>query len=188
MGAGGHAAGDTLIGIENLKCSDHDDTLIGDTGANMLSGCAGTDSLVGDAGADTLFGGVGDDELEGCAGADSLEGGSSGYSIGRHRLWVLRRRSSGHRLVPRFRWRGMAVNLATGMGAGGYAEGDTLIGIEDLEGSDLDDTLIGDASVDDLTGRAGADSLVGGAGNDTSLRRRGRVHRLVPKLRCRGGR
>ena len=37
-GAGGHAGYDTLIGIENREGSDHDDTLIGNTGDNVLRG------------------------------------------------------------------------------------------------------------------------------------------------------
>lgn len=70
VGAGGDAAGDTLLGIENLTGSALADTLEGDGGANLLDGRGGDDRLEGGAGADTLEGGTGADTLAGGAGAD----------------------------------------------------------------------------------------------------------------------
>jgi len=61
---------------------------------------------------------------------------------------------------------GVTVNLATGVGTGGDAEGDTLTGIENLQGSDHGDTLIGDAGANVLNGGNGDDLLIGGAGGD----------------------
>jgi Ca2+-binding RTX toxin-like protein len=64
----------------------------------------------------------------------------------------------------------------TGVGSGGYAEGDTLISIERvfasdgndvLTGSDADNYLDGRDGDDLLRGGAGADTLVGGLGTDT---------------------
>ncbi|MGC6412615.1 MAG: calcium-binding protein [Candidatus Puniceispirillaceae bacterium] len=52
--AGGHAAGDTLSGIENLIGSDHADTLTGDSGNNTLTGGAGKDTLTGGGGNDVF--------------------------------------------------------------------------------------------------------------------------------------
>ena len=49
---------------------------------------------------------------------------------------------------------------------GGYAAGDRLINIENLIGSDFDDTLIGDDADNILEGRSGADTLAGGEGGD----------------------
>jgi len=139
---GGHAAGDTLGGIENLTGSDHGDTLSGNAGDNVLDGGAGDDVLTGNAGADSLIGGDGDDTAS--------YGGSS---------------------------TGVTVNLETGIHSGGHAAGDWLAGIENLTGSDHNDTLTGDSGGnvldgglgdDILTGGAGADSLIGGDGNDTA--------------------
>ena len=50
MDAGGHAAGDTLYGIENLMGSDMADMLTGDDSednTNTLSGMDGDDTLMG---------------------------------------------------------------------------------------------------------------------------------------------
>ena len=57
----GGAGVDTLISIENLIGSDHDDVLVGNAGANRLEGGAGGDLLNGAAGADTMLGGGGSD-------------------------------------------------------------------------------------------------------------------------------
>ena len=59
----GGAGIDTLVSIENLTGSDHNDILTGNAGANALSGGAGDDILIGGAGADTLIGGAGNDIL-----------------------------------------------------------------------------------------------------------------------------
>jgi len=53
--------GETLISIENLVGSGHDDDLIGDNASNVISGGAGHDLLAGGDGADTLTGGSGND-------------------------------------------------------------------------------------------------------------------------------
>ena len=61
---------------------------------------------------------------------------------------------------------GVTVNLATGTGQGGHAEGDTLTGIENIIGSDHADHLIGSDEDDHLNGDGGNDTLEGGAGDD----------------------
>ena len=70
--SGGYAENDTLVSIENLIGSDRDDTLTGNTAANVLTGGAGDDTLSGGAGRDMLTGGAGDDTLTGGAGADGF--------------------------------------------------------------------------------------------------------------------
>ena len=75
-----------------------------------------------------LTGGGGIDYLTGRGGADILQGGDSDD-------WVTYEGSA----------LGVTANLATGTGTGGDAEGDQLISIMNLWGSDHDDTLIGDA-------------------------------------------
>jgi len=51
----GGAGIDTLEGIRAVRGTDYDDTIIGDSGANLLTGGAGSDTLDGGAGADTLI-------------------------------------------------------------------------------------------------------------------------------------
>src|SRR6185369_2485460 len=51
------------------------------------------------------------------------------------------------------------VSLATGMGSGGDAAGDTLIHIENVTGSNLNDTLEGNVGDNVLAGGNGTDTL-----------------------------
>jgi len=76
---------DSLAGIERLKGSSREDTLVGDSGDNRLIGGGGTDLLQGRGGddlvrgngaGDQLFGGSGDDVVRGGKGNDELYGGS----------------------------------------------------------------------------------------------------------------
>jgi Ca2+-binding RTX toxin-like protein len=60
----------------------------------------------------------------------------------------------------------VSVNLATGAMSGGDAQGDTLSGIEQVQGSGFNDTLTGDANANTLWGYAGDDVLTGGGGGD----------------------
>jgi len=62
---------------------------------------------------------------------------------------------------------GVQVNLATGTGAAGDAEGDLLVNIQNVVGSRFADTIVGDGAANQLTGGLGADALEGGAGADT---------------------
>ncbi len=65
---------DTLVSIESLTGSGHDDTLTGDDGANTILGGAGSDRISGGAGDDTLQGGLGTDVIIGGAGRDTMRG------------------------------------------------------------------------------------------------------------------
>ncbi len=122
------------------------------TGIENLTGSAFDDLLTGDGNANVLDGGAGNDTLVGGAGADSLIGGTgtdtADYAASDS---------------------GVTVNLATGLGSGGDAAGDTLTGIENLTGSAFDDLLTGDGNTNVLDGGAGNDTLVGGAGADTLI-------------------
>ena len=75
-GAGGEAAGDTLVNIEHLLGSAFNDILTGSSAANNFNGGDGDDTLSGGADADTLLGAAGNDVLEGGAGGDVLTGGA----------------------------------------------------------------------------------------------------------------
>lgn len=157
-GTGGSAAGDTLSGIENVVGSSHDDLLTGDGADNGLWGEIGNDSLAGGGGADVLRGGAGGDVLDGGLGADRLDGGDGVDTV-----------SYAHSSL------GVTIDLGTGMARFGDAQGDVLVGVENLVGSARGDTLTGNSganmlsgedSNDRLTGAGGADVLNGGAGAD----------------------
>lgn len=154
----GQAAGDSYIGIEGLAGTDLADTLGGDSGANRLEANAGHDAVSGRAGADSLYGGAGDDTLTGGAGADLLSGGA-GFDWASYREAVA----------------GIRLDMANAAQNNGDAAGDSLTGIEAIEGSAFADDLRGDTMAnllsggggnDTLSGRAEADSLYGGAGDD----------------------
>jgi Ca2+-binding RTX toxin-like protein len=72
--AGGHAAGDTLTGVENLTGSAFNDTLTGDNNANEIIGGDGADSITGNLGSDSIEGGSGNDTIN--AGPDTIGGGA----------------------------------------------------------------------------------------------------------------
>jgi Ca2+-binding RTX toxin-like protein len=132
----------------------------GDTLASIerITGSAFNDILTGNAGVNMLTGATGADVLTGGAGADALNGGD-GIDLADYA-------ASGV---------GVRVNLTTGAGLGGDAQGDTLSGVENLIGSAFNDVLTGNASAntlnggaarDNLQGLGGDDLLIGAAGND----------------------
>ncbi len=151
----GGAGGDLLQagdGNDTLMGNGGNDTLRGGSGADHLNGGAGDDRLTGNGDADTLFGGDGNDTLIGGGGADKLSGGAGFDRVGYY-----------------FSAAAVTVDLNTGHGSGGLANGDTLSSIEGVSGSDrFGDTLIGHAGVDvELVGNGGDDFLKGLDGNDS---------------------
>ena len=83
----GWAAGDTLISIEGVTGSAHDDTLIGNNLNNTLIGGDGNDFITGNGGNDFLKGGNGSDTFYGLlSGNDQVTGGggkdSFAFAIG----------------------------------------------------------------------------------------------------------
>ncbi|MGL4962772.1 MAG: calcium-binding protein [Inquilinus sp.] len=159
-GSGGDAEGDRFWvgGSANLLGSSHDDVLRGNDDANILQGAAGGDTISGFGGNDTLEGGNGGDTLGGGGGDDVLRGGAGGDGL-----------DGGDGSDTASYWYssvGVTVDLATGTGHGGEAEGDILSGFEILSGGQGDDHLSGDALANTLQGWNGNDVLAGGAGKD----------------------
>ncbi len=162
-GTGGDAQADLVSGFENVRGSSYEDSITGDTLANTLIGNDGDDTLIGGGGNDTLNGGDGNDVLNGGAGADSLVGGS-GIDTASY---------AGATAA-------VLASLLTGGIRAGDAIGDVLTDIENLTGSNFNDTLRGDDVAfgnvldgglgnDSLEGNGGNDLLVGGGGLDTLL-------------------
>ena len=60
----------------------------------------------------------------------------------------------------------VTVNLLTGQGSGGFAQGDTYVSIEGIHGSKYNDTLIGDDNANIIYTNNGNDTVSAGGGND----------------------
>jgi glucose/arabinose dehydrogenase len=110
---------------------------------DVLRGMDGNDMLFGGSGNDTLDGGPGADVLIGGAGIDTADYSSSTAAVN--------------------------VNLQTGHGTGGDAQGDILGGIENVIGSAFNDTLAGSSGNNTLVGGGGNDTIDGMAGSDTAV-------------------
>ena len=107
------------------------------------------ENLSGSAFDDTITGNARNNVLSGRAGADTLDGGDGTDTVS----------YSGSSA-------GVTVNLLTGVGARGDAQGDMLSNIENLIGSPYNDALTGDTGNNVLRAGAGDDVLIGGAGAD----------------------
>lgn len=151
-GEKGSVTASAIIGIRDVTSSSQQIDIDPKTGKLIVG-------LSRDPTGNIVNAGDGDDTIHGAAGADIIDGGSG----------------TRDRVVYDLSNDAVSVNLATGQGDLGFARGDTYTNIEDVFGSDYDDTLIGDANNnvlsggrgnDTLVGGGGADSLFGGAGND----------------------
>lgn len=114
--------------------------VIGSNFNDVLTGSKGNNVLSGMEGNDILKGGLGADTLDGGSGIDTAVYSDSSV--------------------------GVNVNLTTGRGLGGTAQGDRLLNVENLVGSAFNDTLTGNGADNILNGGGGNDRLVGGGGND----------------------
>ena len=135
--------GDDVLGFDEDADDESSerghDTMYGDAGFDFLGGGEGNDRLFGGMDNDTLMGGMGDDVLEGGAGADHVFGGEHGL-LGDTASYTM----SGEAVTLNL---GVMPADATAMNphaAGGDADGDRLMGIENLRGSMHDDMLTGD--------------------------------------------
>lgn len=137
---------DTLTGIEEVRGSDHNDTIVGSDGNNWLEGRSGNDSLAGGAGIDTLFGEAGSDTLDGGDGEDFVTYRSSTAGI------VVDLTKSTGQVQD-----GLVVGTVVGV--------DTVIGIEGFIGSSHGDQFLGPVMAMPylyIEGGGGADTIDGG--------------------------
>ena len=137
------------------------DTLYGESGNDDINGYEGVDSLIGGDGNDILQGGDGDDMLSAGADNDTLYGGiGNDFLDGGSGIDTLS--------YERDTFGAVTVSLAIS-GAQNVVRGDfdTLVGIENLIGTDGADSLTGNESANILKGEYGADTLRGGGGDDT---------------------
>src|SRR5450830_22754 len=115
----------------------------GDGGVTIY-GSNANDLLYGGAGADTIIGGSGNTYFEGGAGADVLTGGTAGVNTAGYKTSTT----------------GVTVDLSTGLGSGGDAQGDVLSNIQNLIGSAYDDTFVANDKANRLDGGTGGSDTV----------------------------
>ncbi|REL30842.1 beta strand repeat-containing protein [Thalassotalea euphylliae] len=191
--ATGAAGNDSLVLIENVIGSAYNDILIGDSQNNVLTGGQGNDVINGGSGADTAdyrgavgsvnvnlmagtaSGGAGNDALiaiENITGSDfddSLVGNNQDNilkgNLGNDVLNGLAGNDTASYIDAAG---GVNVNLTTGQAAGAGGN-DTLISIENIIGSQHNDTLIGNEQHNTLIAGEGSNLLEGGRGNDVLL-------------------
>lgn len=128
------------------------ETLTGSAAADVMIAHRGNDEVNALAGNDVLKGGAGNDLLNGGPGADLVEG-DNGFDIASYATSAA----------------GVTVNLRTGIGSGGDAEGDYLRSIEGVIGSNHNDTLIGNNNSNSFDGRGGSNTITGNNGNNRYL-------------------
>lgn len=150
---------DSLANFENIYSGDGDDSLMGNSDANVIRGNGGHDIIKGMSDSDTLIGGAGNDTIDGGLGPDSMIGGSGTDTADYTNSAIA-----------------VKVTINGSSNTGGDAQGDSLAGFENLTGSANDDTLTGDSSANFIQGldgndgifaSGGSDTIDGGAGNDT---------------------
>lgn len=121
--------------------SDADPVPLGSDSNNTLTGSDRAEAISGLKGNDVIEGRGGADHIDGGPGIDTASYASSA--------------------------RGVQIDLTVAVQKGGAAEGDVLVNIENVHGSDHDDLLKGDAAANVLSGMGGNDRLVFSGGNDT---------------------
>ena len=143
--ATGAPVGATLL---ELKGNAGGDLLEGGESTDLIDGGSGNDILLGAGGTDVLdgdgFAAPGDDTIDGGAGVDRLE---FAFNL----------------ITP------VTVDLAktTPQPIGAQEGTDSISGVENVTGTDLADTLSGDAGPNVLFGRSGNDTIDGRGGADT---------------------
>jgi Ca2+-binding RTX toxin-like protein len=141
----GDSAGDTLTLIENLTGSAFDDSLVGDSNANVLDGGKGDDYLKGGGGADTLKGGDGSDTI---AYGDS----NIGVYVSLYSGAAFNGTATGDKFD--------SIENLTGSYHGDMLEGDEYVNT--LQGLGGDDVLQGYGDADTIDGGDGIDTVIYG--------------------------
>jgi Ca2+-binding RTX toxin-like protein len=146
--------------IENAFTGDGNDTIIGNSSANVLSSGRGNDILDGGAGNDTLKGGRGNDTyIVDSFGDVVIENANEGTDT----LWSFVTYTLGAN-AENLTLTGTAAINGTGNGLNNVITGNS--GNNNLNGGAGNDTLYGGAGNDTLNGAAGNNTLYGGTGND----------------------
>lgn len=155
----GTAARGVVINLTLGRVTDRGGMIDAISGIENVSGSRLADTITGDAGDNRLRGNNGRDLFIATDGRDTYDGGGSTDTLSYEAAGAA-----------------VAVNLTTGRGTAGQADGHVYVDIERVFGSAFADTLTGSAGRDFLSGRdaddfifatAGRDNYYGGLGEDT---------------------
>jgi len=139
----GAAGNDTLAGIENVLTGAGNDSVLGDSLANMISTGGGNDTLLAGGANDTVLGGFGEDSIDGGTGSDLLSYADLASAT-----------------------QGVTVDLVL-LRTTGAAGNDTFMGIENVVTGAGNDRVLGDGLANVLSSGSGNDTILGADGNDT---------------------
>jgi serralysin len=149
----GDAAGDRLRNVEHVTGSTSGDVIVGNGGVNHLNGSDGNDRIDGGFGNDILMGGQNIDTV-------SFESWDPTGLMFAENIRIQLGEGSQQGTATR-----SALNFSTFTFS--VVETDTLIGFENVRGSNRAETIIGNTGVNTIEGRGGHDTIDGGRGNDT---------------------
>ncbi|MCA1322841.1 calcium-binding protein [Herbaspirillum sp. alder98] len=178
--SGGDAAGDRLSFIDNLIGSSFNDTFVANAQGNSFDGGAGIDTVsyaastsavtvdlsvtdgsgtsggyaAGDrfVNIENLIGSGFDDFLKGAAGGNSVITGGAGAD-------TITGVGTGNYASYAGSGAGVNIDLRTGVGTGGDAQGDQLINIYNVIGSSYNDTFIASSQANVFVGGGGVDTV-----------------------------
>src|SRR5438132_1121464 len=157
LAAGREQATPACLGkVATIVGSSGDDTITGTSGDDVIVGLGGNDTIDGGLGNDTICGGPGNDDLRGSDGNDSFEGGPGDDSI----AGQVGSDTVSYAKAPAAVEVDLAGGIATGDGT------DSLAGLENVIGSNFNDTIKGEFAPGILSGGNGDDALLGRDAND----------------------
>lgn len=154
--------GDSGIGNDEIWGDAGNDKLHGGAGNDIIEGGTGNDLILGEDGADILRGNSGSDTVDGGKGTDLVDyvdapsgvivniNESQGYSSNQQNSFAPYRN----------------YEIGAGAAKDGYGFSDSLRNLENIDGSEFADVLIGNNLNNEIRGKGDNDILVGLAGDD----------------------
>ncbi|MDU8912150.1 choice-of-anchor L domain-containing protein [Aestuariicoccus sp. MJ-SS9] len=175
---------DTIFGreeIDVIEAGAGDDLVLARDGADLVNGGDGNDTLDGEGGDDTLVGGAGDDTLVLSTGSDAYFGDQAGTEpqapadrdiLDMSALTTTTTDAEGTYIVTGTNvvltdaGIGTVALIDAATGAARIDEENRFFGIEEIVGSDLNDTFAGAGGDDVFAGGAGDDVVLASTGDD----------------------
>jgi Ca2+-binding RTX toxin-like protein len=171
-------------GTDTLNGGSANDELQGGNGTDTIHGNADNDNIRGDEGGnvdqgnDQLFGEAGDDTFKGGAGNDLINGGADRDRVEYDLETTFTGDDAVHGVIVNMTVAALVNVSVAGIANTTVAAGtavdtrnyvDTLVAIEDIQGTGYADIIFADVGNNTLEGNGGTDSLSGGSGTDTLL-------------------